>query len=45
MNDLGICILTRGSREKILACLASLFEQTQTSDMDVVVSNRGPDCQ
>jgi len=37
MKELGICILTRGSREKVLACLASLFEQTQTSDMDVVV--------
>ena len=37
MKELGICILTRGSREKVLACLASLFEQTLTSDLDVVV--------
>lgn len=37
MKVLGICILTRGSREKVLACLASLFEQTQISDMEVVV--------
>ena len=37
MNELGICILTRGSREKVLACLASLFEQTQISNLEVVV--------
>ena len=37
MKELGICILTRGSREKVLACLASLFEQTHTSNMEVVV--------
>ena len=37
MNELGICILTRGSREKVLACLASLFKQTQTPDLEVVV--------
>lgn len=37
MKELGICIITRGSRENVLTCLASLFEQTQTSNMDVVV--------
>ena len=37
MKNLGICILTRVSREKVLTCLASLFEQTLTSDLDVVV--------
>ncbi len=37
MKELGICIVTRGSREKVIACLVSLFEQTQGLDMDIVV--------
>ncbi len=37
MKDLGICIVTRGSKEMIGDCLASLFEQTQGLDLDVVV--------
>ena len=37
MNDLGICIVTRNSRWIIAECLASLFEQTQGLDLDVVV--------
>ena len=37
MKDLGICILTLKSKEKVLACLTSLFEQTRNLDMDVVV--------
>jgi GT2 family glycosyltransferase len=37
MKDLGICILTLKSKEKVLACLTSLFEQTRNLDMDVIV--------
>ena len=37
MNDLGICILTLKSKEKVLACLFSLFENTRDLEMDVVV--------
>jgi len=38
MKELGVCILTRGSREKVIPCLQSLFEQTSDHDkMDVVV--------
>ncbi|HEX6034338.1 MAG TPA: glycosyltransferase, partial [Anaerolineales bacterium] len=37
MKDLGICILTLKSKEKVLACLISLFENTRDLDMDVVV--------
>lgn len=37
MKDLGICILTLKSRERVLACLASLFEETRDLDIDVVV--------
>jgi GT2 family glycosyltransferase len=37
MKDLGICILTLKSKEKVLACLDSLFEQTRNLDMGVVV--------
>jgi hypothetical protein len=37
MKDLGVCIVTRSSKDVILDCLASLFEQTLTLEMDVVV--------
>lgn len=37
MKDLGICIVTRSSKEVILDCLASLYKQTQGLDLDVVV--------
>ena len=37
MNDLGICIVTRSSKDVILDCLTSLFEQTQGFNLDVVV--------
>lgn len=37
MKDLGVCIVTRSSKDVILDCLASLFEQTSTLEMDVVV--------
>jgi GT2 family glycosyltransferase len=38
MKELGICILTRGSKEKVTACLRSLFEQTPDPQiMDIVV--------
>jgi len=38
MKELGICILTRGSKEKVIACVHSLFEQTPNLEiMDVVV--------
>ncbi|MBM3180640.1 MAG: glycosyltransferase family 2 protein [Chloroflexi bacterium] len=37
MKDLGVCLLTRSSRDVILDCLTSLFEQTKDLGMDVVV--------
>lgn len=37
MNDLGVCIVTRKSKEVLLDCLVSLYEQTQGLDLDVVV--------
>lgn len=37
MNEIGICIVTRDSREEILACLMSLYEQKHELDMDIVV--------
>lgn len=37
MKDIGICIVTLKSRDRLLACLSSLFEQTQTTNVDVVV--------
>ncbi|MDP1547612.1 MAG: glycosyltransferase family 2 protein [Anaerolineales bacterium] len=37
MKPLGVCLVTRSSRDVIVECLTSLFEQTQTLDMDVVV--------
>jgi GT2 family glycosyltransferase len=37
MKDLGICILTLKSKEKVLACLDSLFKTTRDLDLDVVV--------
>ena len=37
MNSLGICIVTRQSREEVLECLTSLFEKSQGVDLQVVV--------
>lgn len=37
MNELSICIVTLDSREIILTCLASLFENVEGLDFDVVV--------
>lgn len=37
MNELGACIVTRQSREEVLACLTSFFEKTQDLDLHVVV--------
>jgi GT2 family glycosyltransferase len=37
MKDIGVCIVTRSSKEVVLDCLTSLFEQTQRLKMDVVV--------
>jgi GT2 family glycosyltransferase len=37
MKNLGVCIVTRSSKDVILDCLTSLFEQTSTLTMDVVV--------
>ncbi|MEK6750854.1 MAG: glycosyltransferase family 2 protein [Chloroflexota bacterium] len=37
MKDLGICIVTRSSKEVIMDCLASVYEQTQGLDLEVVV--------
>ena len=37
MNSLGICIVTRQSKEEVLECLASLFEKSLGMDLQVVV--------
>src|SRR5262245_45509454 len=37
MKELGICILTLKSKEKVLACLDSLFKTTEGLDLGVVV--------
>lgn len=37
MNDLGVCIVTRSSRDVIIDCLNSLYEQTQGLKLDVVI--------
>src|SRR5678815_4616401 len=39
MKDLGICILTLKSKEKVLACQDSLFKTTRDLDLDVVVAD------
>ena len=42
MKEIGICIVTHNSKEKVLACLSSLFEQTpdlDTTDIVVVDNN------
>jgi GT2 family glycosyltransferase len=42
MKEIGVCIVTRNTREKVLACLSSLFEQTpdpETVDIVVVDNN------
>ena len=43
MKDLGICILTLKSKEKVLACLDSLFKTTQELDIDVIVVDNHSD--
>jgi GT2 family glycosyltransferase len=37
MNQLGICIVTRESKDEILACLASLYEKTRDLDLEIIV--------
>ncbi len=37
MTDLGICIVTRSSKEVVIDCIASLYKQTQGADLDIVV--------
>jgi GT2 family glycosyltransferase len=37
MNQLGICIVTRESKDEILACLASLYEKTPNLDLEIIV--------
>lgn len=37
MNQLGICIVTRFSKEVILDCLDSLFDQSPGLELDVVI--------
>lgn len=37
MNDLAVCIVTRSSRDVVIDCLTSLYEQTQGLDLDVIV--------
>jgi hypothetical protein len=37
MKELGVCIVARESREELLACLTSLFEESSGIDVDVVV--------
>lgn len=37
MNQLGVCIVTRFSKDVILDCLTSLFDQSPGLDLDVVV--------
>jgi GT2 family glycosyltransferase len=37
MKDLGVCIVTRQSKEEVLECLSSLFENTKGVDLQVVV--------
>jgi GT2 family glycosyltransferase len=37
LSEIGICIVTRDSREEVLACLVSLYEQRHNLTMDVVV--------
>ena len=42
MKEIGICTVTHNSKEKVLACLSSLFEQTpdlETVDIVVVDNN------
>jgi GT2 family glycosyltransferase len=43
MNDLGVCIVTRSSKEVIIDCLSSLYEQTQGVDLDVVIVDNASD--
>jgi GT2 family glycosyltransferase len=37
MKGLGVCILTRSSKDVVIECLNSLYEQTSGIDMDIVV--------
>lgn len=37
MKDLGVCIVTRSSKEVILDCLTTLYEQIRGLDMEVVI--------
>lgn len=37
MNELGVCIVTRESKEEVIACISSLFAQSGDLDIQVVV--------
>lgn len=37
MNELGVCIVTRRSKEEIIECLSSLFDKSEGMDVQVVV--------
>ncbi len=37
MNEIGVCIVTRKSKDEVLACLVSLYKETSALDLDVVV--------
>jgi len=37
VNQLGVCIVTRSSEDVIIECLKSLFDETQGTDLDIVI--------
>ena len=37
MNELGVCIVTRRSKEELIECLSSLFDKSKGMDVQVVV--------
>ncbi len=37
MNELGVCIVTRRSKEELIECLSSLFDKSEGMDVQVVV--------
>ena len=37
MNELGVCIVTRRSKEELIECLSSLFDKSKGMDIQVVV--------
>ena len=43
MVELGICIVTRSSRDVISSCLESLIKQTSRLDLEIVVADNDSD--